>query len=101
MILKYYSELPQIQPMCIAIWCGNTKPSDINDYLKQFVEELDHLLINHIDVNGHRITIRIRCFICDTPARALLKGYLRRIEPNQSYTFYKWIFINYFIIHLT
>lgn len=60
--------------MTIAIWCGDSKPSDCNAYLSEFVTELKHLLENGLKVNDHEIVIRIRCFICDTPARALLKG---------------------------
>lgn len=69
-----FSELPHIHPLDVAIWCGNTKPTDLNEYLKRFVDEMNHLLENGTLINNHRITIRIRCFICDTPARAFLKG---------------------------
>lgn len=68
------SELPHIHPITIAIWCGDSKPNNLNDYLHQFVDELNNLLANGILINNHKIALRIRCFICDTPARAFLKG---------------------------
>lgn len=68
------SELPQIEPMVIAIWCGNGKPSVLNDFLDTFVNELNEIVQNGISVNGFEISVAIRCFICDTPARAYIKG---------------------------
>lgn len=58
----------------ISIWYGCGKPVPVNDFLLPFVNELNDLLRNGIVINGHQITIKIRCFICDTPARSLLKG---------------------------
>lgn len=67
-------ELPQIKPMVIAIWCGHGKPTELNEFLGPFVDELSDILENHIHINFHRITVFARCFICDTPARAYIKG---------------------------
>lgn len=63
-----------IQPIVIAIWCGETKPTVLNDFLRPFVIELNGLLQNGMNINGNRLDISIRAFICDTPARAFLKG---------------------------
>lgn len=82
-----FVELPHIQPIDIAIWCGDTKPNDLNEYLKRFVEEMNHLLENGISINNHLITVRIRCFVCDTPARAFLKGDFLRSKANQNQMF--------------
>lgn len=67
-------EMPHIQPIVVAVWCGTSKPTNLNDYLDEFVEELKQLLTNPISVKNHFITVRIRCFICDSPARAFIKG---------------------------
>lgn len=75
MIIKF-TDLPQIKPMIVAVWCGEGKPSNLNDYLNAFVIELNDLLLNGMIVNERKITIAIRCFIADTPARAFLKGVL-------------------------
>lgn len=79
MILKmcpiiFFSEHPHIKPITIAVWCGDSKPSVLNDYLNRFVVELNELLTDGIVINDQQMTIRIRCFVCDTPARAFLKG---------------------------
>lgn len=58
----------------MSIWYGTGKPDPVNDFLRPFVNELKHLIANGISINGKKILIKIRCFICDTPARSLLKG---------------------------
>lgn len=74
-ILASIHKMPEIQPMVIAIWSGPTsKPDDLNAYLSKFVKELNELLENGISVNDYHIHISIRSFLCDTPARAFLKG---------------------------
>lgn len=70
---------PNINPFVVAIWYGNGKPSNVNDYLDQFVNELVEVLANGITINNHHINIAIRCFICDTPARSLIKGNQKKV----------------------
>lgn len=64
----------QIKPFVVQIWCGVGKPSNLNDYLVPFVEEMQRMNSNTIKINNFEIQIRIRCFICDTPARSFIKG---------------------------
>lgn len=67
--------MPNISPFIIAIWCGDmSKPTDLDEYLMAFVTELKQLLENPIRISNHRIHVRVRCFVCDTPARAFIKG---------------------------
>lgn len=64
----------QIRPFIIAIWCGDGK-AVLNEYLEQFVNEFMSLSQSGIQINSHRISIYIKGFICDTPARAYVKGF--------------------------
>lgn len=73
-ILFNIQELPEIKPQVIGIFYGESKPKDASSYLNPFVEELLRLLDTGLDINSHHIAIKIRCFICDTPARAFIKG---------------------------
>ena len=57
----------------IAIFCGDHKPNNINDYLSDFVSEWNQLRQNGIVFNGHHLSIEIKSFICDAPSRAFLK----------------------------
>lgn len=67
-------ELPQVKPMVISVWCGDGKPLNVNDYLQPFVMELDELLRYGIHINNYLIKMCVKCFICDSPARAFIKG---------------------------
>lgn len=50
------------------------KPSSLTDYLNEFVEEMNALYDEGIVIDGQKIAVTIRAFVCDTPARAYLKG---------------------------
>lgn len=77
-ILCKIQEIPKLSPLVVGIYAGQEKPSDLNKYLENFVSEMKDL------ENGIRITkeigtenivkIKIKAFICDSPARALIKG---------------------------
>lgn len=53
-----------------GIYEGNSKPSDVNDFLQDFVNEAVHLYNNDILFNHNFIKFEIEAFICDAPARA-------------------------------
>lgn len=69
-----FLDMPDVEPFVIAIWCGSKKPSNLTDYLTPFVNELIELIDDGYRINDRLISIKIRCFVCDTPARCLLKG---------------------------
>ncbi|XP_055522712.1 uncharacterized protein LOC129716893 [Wyeomyia smithii] len=73
-ILANIHGMEHVKPMVIGIFCGQTKPLDVTEYLSPFVNEMIPLLQNGQTINGCKIKINIRCFICDSPARAFLKG---------------------------
>lgn len=74
-ILCAINEFPNHQPIIVGIYCGMTKPKNLEDYLKLFVADLQNILQHGLMVNGKsHIEVAIYCFICDTPARSFLKG---------------------------
>lgn len=73
-ILSNIFEMPWIKPMVVGIYYIQAKASNLKAYLTPFVEELKSICDDGIDLNGHHITVKIRCFICDSPARAFIKG---------------------------
>lgn len=73
-ILFNIHNMPNINPMVIGIYCGDTKPPTADEFLNEFVEEMDYFLKNGLVINGYEMAIRVRCFVCDTPARAFVKG---------------------------
>lgn len=72
-ILARIDNMPKIKPMVIGIYSGVGKPP-CNDFLLEFVDELNDCIQNGLVVNECFIIVKISCFICDTPARSFAKG---------------------------
>ena len=61
------------QPIAVAFYCGRSKPP-FQEFLKNFVEEMSLLIEDGVVVDNIKYPVKIVCFTCDAPARALLKG---------------------------
>lgn len=61
-ILFTIHEIKDFVPMVVGIYSGSSKP-DAKMFLKPFVEELSHVMQNGLILNGHKVEIKIRCFI--------------------------------------
>jgi hypothetical protein len=59
--------------MTVGIYCGIGKP-ECNEFLRHFVTEMKIILQDGIKINDYLITIKLRSFICDSPARAFIKS---------------------------
>lgn len=73
-ILIAIHEIDNFDPMVVGIYCGEKKPASIHNYLKTLVDELQPLLQNGMIINNNKVEIKVRCFICDAPARSMIKG---------------------------
>lgn len=73
-ILCKIIEKPDIKPLIVGIYAGNGKPSDVNAYLQPFVEEMKTILQKGIEIKNYKVNVIVKCFICDSPARAMIKG---------------------------
>ncbi|XP_061519266.1 uncharacterized protein LOC133395040 isoform X2 [Anopheles gambiae] len=73
-ILASIDELPNEAPLKVGIYCGLKHPQNIEEYLRQLVDELKELTTSGIVIHNRFIKINLLYFIADTPARALLKG---------------------------
>jgi hypothetical protein len=62
------------EPFAVGIFCGKTKPSPVNDYLQQFVREAEELYALGFLLNQKPYNFKISAFVCDTPARSLIKA---------------------------
>lgn len=58
----------------IGIYYGNAKPKNIFEYLRDFIIELKQLVEFGVSINNKNFKLKINGFICDTPARASIKG---------------------------
>lgn len=73
----YCKGMSNIKPMLIGIWCGVGKPKSLNDFLRPLANDINSVTQHDVVVNEHRLDVKIRCFICDSPARSYLKGMLK------------------------
>lgn len=68
-----FQGMPNVKPMVISIWCGLGKPI-LSEFLNPFVSELNDILSRGIEINNYELKVGIKFFVCDSPARAFLKG---------------------------
>lgn len=72
-LCKIHSNSDVYEPFPVAIYSGKKKPNDLKRYLQNFINEVNQLQNEGISVDNHSLQVRIKAFICDTPARAFLK----------------------------
>lgn len=60
------------KPFIIGIYCGAAKPKCPNLFLKMFVEEMNDLILNGIEIRNCIINVKLLCFICDAPAKSFI-----------------------------
>lgn len=78
-ILCNIFELSTLPPIVVGIYAGESKPKDLGSFLRMFVDEMSVLIKNNLEitqVDGTKKTVKvqIRAVICDSPARAMIKG---------------------------
>lgn len=77
-ILCNVAEIKELSPFVIGIYAGKTKPLNLDTYFQSFITEVKHLesglKISQETGEELLIEVKIRAFICDSPARALVKG---------------------------
>lgn len=69
------------KPFNVATYFGGSKPADVNQYLQNFVSELNGLLKNGLIVEDKQFEVECMCFICNRPARAIVK----KIKEHSGY----------------
>lgn len=72
-LCKINQSLYKLGPFIVAVYCGQSKPSNIHDYLKDFIHEYKTLCDVGIIINTKLYSVSIAGFICDAPARAFIK----------------------------
>ena len=72
-ILASVDQARDANPFVVAIFCGNQKPQNVNEYLQPFVHELVNLEEQGLETNGLVYSIRVRCIVADAPARSFIK----------------------------
>lgn len=78
-ILCNIHEYPNIPPLVVGVYEGTSKPIDLSSFLQPFIDELLELYRNDLKFTTRQrteatTTVKVRAVICDSPARALIKG---------------------------
>lgn len=60
--------------MVVGIYSGYGKPKTVQNFLNPLVTELEKILRKGLVVQKVKFSVSIRYFICDSPARAFIKG---------------------------
>lgn len=61
-------------PFVVALFCGSKKPQPMTDYLEDFLREMEQLHQTGIVVDNRTVSVSVSAFICDAPARQMLKA---------------------------
>ena len=78
-VLGLMDEIEGATPFPIGIYHEDTKPLCANEYLQMFASEMVGLEKEGLLLDGKRISISVKSFICDAPARAFIscvKGHM-------------------------
>ncbi|XP_071139291.1 uncharacterized protein [Mytilus edulis] len=67
--------IKKFEPFVVAVYCSDSKPTSVDEYLYDFLSEFTDLQQNGINVNEEIgvLRVKIRAFVCDAPARAFVK----------------------------
>lgn len=70
---KIYSTEIHTDVFDIAIYVGDSKPQSIEEYMSDFVAEINVLQNYGFFYNHEKCFVKLKAFSCDSPARAFLK----------------------------
>ncbi|CAN7978556.1 unnamed protein product [Ixodes persulcatus] len=68
------ADIPNSVPFIVGCYHGYSKPNSVDEYLSELIPELEELLENGLIINGRKLQISLKAFVCDAPARAFLLG---------------------------
>jgi len=66
----------------IGAYYGKSKPSDCNEYMQDFVDELCTLINVGIVVNNVHIKVLLKAIICDAPAKSYILNFRGHTAKN-------------------
>lgn len=68
-ILGRFPEISS-SPFPIALFCGPSKPKSMDEFMQDFVSEMNEPCVKLLDKD---VTVKLDAVICDAPARAMVK----------------------------
>ncbi|CAN7942719.1 unnamed protein product, partial [Ixodes hexagonus] len=73
-ILAMVSETKDGGPFPIGVFSAKKKPQNLDEYLNEFVQEMDEAQTEGIECFGKKWRVAIRAVVCDYPARVYVKS---------------------------
>lgn len=61
------------KPFAVCVYVGKGKPKSIEQFTRQYLDELKVLLRDGITFEGVHYVVKVPHFTCDAPARAFMK----------------------------
>lgn len=63
----------KLDPFIVAVYCGQSKPPNVHEYLQDFIQEYKNLCDVGLAIDTKLYSVTILGFICDASARAFVK----------------------------
>lgn len=73
MLCKVIFDPDIYSPFPVALYYGDTKPGNVDEYMNDFIEEINLLQKDGIYVGEKKYTVQLKHIICDISARKFLK----------------------------
>uniref|UniRef100_A0A182I5D3 Transposase domain-containing protein n=1 Tax=Anopheles arabiensis TaxID=7173 RepID=A0A182I5D3_ANOAR len=81
-ILMQAHNVPHTPVMTVAIFCGESNPLFVKEFLQPFVDEMNRLYVTGLTIKSRSYWVEARAIIADAPARAFIKG----VKSHNAYS---------------
>ena len=75
-ILMQAHNVPHTPVVTVAIFCGESKPFFVKEFLQPFVDEVNRPYVTGLTIKSRTYWVEARAIIANAPARAFIKGML-------------------------
>ena len=62
------------RPFIISVYCGPSKPPNLQEYLQPFIDEMKNLEKRSLTVDRRSFQVILKAIVCDAPARSFVKA---------------------------
>ena len=79
--IKVFSTIYMTHPFVAAIYCGDSKPANVKEYLLDFVKECKKLIKRGLVIDQKNYSFKIIAIVADSQARS----YIKRCKPAGTF----------------
>nr|XP_049462395.1 uncharacterized protein LOC120961283 [Anopheles coluzzii] len=81
-ILMKVVELPEAPVMLLGVFCGHTKPDNVEGFLRPLVTEANDLQKRGLQFGEKNVRFKLHMFVADSPARCFAKATISYVGRN-------------------